>query len=120
MGSLIYFLIWGAAIFLMMRFGCGAHVMGHGHGHGHDQPDSPADGHDTSRPSGSIQAPSGKEVDPVCHMAVETAKAKSAVYGGQAYYFCSQDCRAKFEADPNTYAIAAASPSAVKEHHHAH
>ncbi len=33
MNSLIYFLIWGGLFFLMMRFGCGAHVMGHGHGH---------------------------------------------------------------------------------------
>lgn len=32
MQTLAYFLIWGAFIFLMMRFGCGAHVMGHGHG----------------------------------------------------------------------------------------
>jgi len=32
MEAVIYFLIWGALIFLMMRFGCGAHVMGRGHG----------------------------------------------------------------------------------------
>ncbi len=31
MQTLAYSLIWGAFIFLMMRFGCGAHVMGHGH-----------------------------------------------------------------------------------------
>lgn len=30
MQTLMYFLIWGAFIFVMMRFGCGAHVMGHG------------------------------------------------------------------------------------------
>lgn len=29
MHTLMYFLIWGALIFVMMRFGCGAHVMGH-------------------------------------------------------------------------------------------
>ncbi len=34
MESLIYFLLFAGAFFLMMRFGCGAHVMGHGHGHG--------------------------------------------------------------------------------------
>ena len=32
MSALSYFLIWAVIIFLMMRFGCGAHVMGHGHG----------------------------------------------------------------------------------------
>lgn len=31
MQTLMYFLIWGAFIFVMMRFGCSAHVMGHGH-----------------------------------------------------------------------------------------
>ena len=33
MQTLAYFLIAGAFIFFMMRFGCGAHVMGHGHSH---------------------------------------------------------------------------------------
>ena len=33
MSSIVYFLLWAGLIFLMMRFGCGAHVMGHrGHG----------------------------------------------------------------------------------------
>lgn len=30
MSALFYLLIWAAVIFLMLRFGCGAHVMGHG------------------------------------------------------------------------------------------
>ena len=42
METLVYFLICGALIFFMMRFGCGAHVMGHGHGHHHS--DAPARG----------------------------------------------------------------------------
>ena len=33
MPTVIYFLLWGALFFVMMRFGCGAHIMGHGHGH---------------------------------------------------------------------------------------
>ena len=33
MQTFTYFLIAGAFIFFMMRFGCGAHVMGHGHSH---------------------------------------------------------------------------------------
>jgi len=115
MNSLIYFLIWGGLFFLMMRFGCGAHVMGHGHGHS----DSHPDGHDASPHPGSLPAPPDKEVDPVCHMAVEPAKAKSTVYGGQVYYFCSQDCRAKFEADPLTWVKTASDTAVAKEHHHA-
>lgn len=33
MPTYLYFLLWGAFFFVMMRFGCGAHIMGHGHGH---------------------------------------------------------------------------------------
>ena len=36
MSTLVYFLIWGGLFFLMMRFGCGAHIMGHGKNHRHD------------------------------------------------------------------------------------
>ncbi len=116
MNSLIYFLMLGGLFFLMMRFGCGAHVMGHGHGH----TGAPSDGHDASPDSsGPLRTPPDKVVDPVCHVNVETAKAKSAVYGGQVYYFCSQDCRAKFETDPPTYAKDASTTPAAKEHHHA-
>jgi YHS domain-containing protein len=116
MNSLIYFLIWGGLFFLMMRFGCGAHVMGHGHGHS----GSRSDEHDTSANAGQLPAPPEKAVDPVCHMDLETAKAKSAIFNGRVYYFCSQDCRAKFEADPRTYVIAASDAPAAKEHHHAY
>ena len=35
MPTYLYFLLWGAFFFMMMRFGCGAHIMGHGHGHRH-------------------------------------------------------------------------------------
>ncbi len=40
--TILYFLIWGLLIFMMMRFGCGAHVMGHGH-HRHRDGDSASD-----------------------------------------------------------------------------
>ena len=41
MPTYLYFLLWGAFFFVMMRFGCGAHIMGHGHGHrrGGSKPD---------------------------------------------------------------------------------
>lgn len=42
--------------------------------------------------------------DPVCGMEVEAASAAgSSVYHGQAYYFCSQGCKAAFDADPGRY-----------------
>src|SRR5215468_4115630 len=98
MQTLVYFLIWGAVIFFMMRFGCGAHVIGHGHGGGHGDPRSPGEGLSGGRTIGWVSP--AKDVDPVCGMTVETVNAKSAVYDGQAYYFCSADCREKFEAAP--------------------
>jgi YHS domain-containing protein len=115
MNSLIYFLIWGGLFFLMMRFGCGAHIMGHGHHHS----DSRSDEHDGPTRAGPLPAPPDRDVDPVCHMSVETAKAKSAAYNGHVYYFCSQDCRAKFETEPLTYVTVASDTPAAKEHHHA-
>lgn len=85
MSSLVYFLIWGAVFFLLMRVGCGSHVMGHGHSHS------------------AAEGPPKSAVDPVCGMTVETAQAKSSLYQGHAYYFCSQSCREKFEAAPDGY-----------------
>ena len=78
--NILYFAIWAGFIFLMMRYGCGAHVMGHGHHHG-------ATGSDDRG---------------------GTAGAKSTVHDGHVYYFCSQDCRAKFEAAPTSYVKVAA------------
>ena len=56
MPTWLYFLLWGAFFFMMMRFGCGAHIMGHGHGHRHGENKS----NDAS--SGDPNFPSGTEV----------------------------------------------------------
>lgn len=51
--------------------------------------------------------------DPVCGMKLESSKAKFATeYKGQKYYFCSADCQAKFEQNPERYA---ASKEKLKE-----
>ena len=39
MPTYLYFLLWGAFFLVMMRFGCGAHIMGHGHRHGGNEPE---------------------------------------------------------------------------------
>jgi YHS domain-containing protein len=119
MSSLLYFLLWAAVIFFMMRVGCGAHVMGHGHDHSDSRSGGPSTGPDAAPNAAGRWVAPEKDVDPVCHMSVETAKAKSAVYDGHVYYFCSQDCRGKFEADPHIYLNTASAPSAAKEQHHA-
>ena len=43
----------------------------------------------------------GYAIDPVCGMQVEVANAPAyAQHGDQTYYFCSDHCRRRFEADP--------------------
>jgi YHS domain-containing protein len=114
MSSLIYFLVWAGLIFVMMRFGCGAHVMGHGHGrhegHGGDT--------ELRTAKGPWVAPE-TEIDPVCRKTVRTDGAKSAVYRGAVYYFCSAEHRDAFEADPARYVGSREGAEAKQmEHHH--
>jgi YHS domain-containing protein len=98
MEALLYFALWGGLIFLMMRFGCGAHVMGHGHGK-RSGTSGAADGdHRELR----WEAPK-KAVDPVCRKTIATESAKPSVFDGNVYYFCSRDCREVFEAAPDVY-----------------
>jgi YHS domain-containing protein len=43
----------------------------------------------------------GYAIDPVCGMQVETAHAPAqATHDGQTFWFCSDHCRERFEADP--------------------
>ncbi len=115
MESLLYFLLFGALIALMMRFGCGSHVMGHRHGGGQS-----GSGESTSKSGGLRWEAPEKDVDPVCGMTVETAAAKSAVYDGTVYYFCSTDCREKFENTPAAYLKKPAETSQPAEQSHEH
>lgn len=42
--------------------------------------------------------------DPVCGMEIEREDAVGSVeHEGTTYYFCSDDCREEFEADPTAY-----------------
>jgi len=79
------FLLFAVFFYLMMRYGCGAHMM-HGHGrHGHQ---------------GEHKQ---KYVDPVCNMEVNADKGYGKVHQGQPYRFCSRSCLDKFDADPERY-----------------
>lgn len=104
--SLVSILIWGGLFLVMMRFGCGAHVMGrHGHHGGHGS-DEGANG-------------GGPTKDPVCGMSVDRGKAAGAsVYGGRTYYFCSASCRDQFERTPEKYAAAGEAQPVHGGHHH--
>jgi uncharacterized protein len=41
--------------------------------------------------------------DPVCGMKVDRSKAVRAAHAGRIHFFCSEDCRSQFEADPDGY-----------------
>ncbi len=111
MGTLLYFAVLAGLFFLMMRFGCGSHVMGHGH-----------DEHDAGARAGGadrrLWAPPETDIDPVCHTSVRTETAKSSVYHGSIYYFCSAEHRDAFEADPERYLGSRPAETRQLEHHH--
>ncbi|MBT8117860.1 MAG: YHS domain-containing protein [Gammaproteobacteria bacterium] len=90
MEGLLSFLVIGGLFFLMMRFGCGAHMAHGGHG-GHSGHRS----HDADNEE--------KHTDPVCGMEVDVNKGYGKMHDGQLYRFCSRNCLDKFEADPSRY-----------------
>ncbi len=98
MEAVLNFALWRGLIFLMMRFGCGAHVMGHGHGKRSESDGATGGGGQELR----WEAPK-KAVDPVCRETIATESAKPSVFDGNVYYFCSHDCREVFEAAPDIY-----------------
>ncbi|RDD62056.1 YHS domain-containing protein [Ferruginivarius sediminum] len=95
MEALLYFLFWGGLLFLMMRFGCGAHLVAGHRGRGGD-PGASSDG-------GLRWVAPARDTDPVCGKTVRTADAKPSVHDGHVYYFCSRECREVFEAAPDLY-----------------
>ena len=109
LSSLLWFGLIAAFFFLMMRGGCGSHVMGHGH---HDH----AGGTGGSGAGGTAATTA---IDPVCGMQVETAAAKTSVYRGTAYYFCSAQHRDAFENSPDSY-LNRSAPAAGQQEAHTH
>lgn len=79
MEGLLWYLVIGVLFYLMMRVGCGAHMV-HGH-HG------VGDTH----------------VDPVCGMTVEPDRGYGMMHEGRLYRFCTRNCLDKFEKDPDQY-----------------
>ena len=98
METLLYFALWAGLFFLMMRFGCGAHIMGHGNARRN------ADGKAGDAGDPELRwVPPSKDTDPVCGKTVATQTAKPSVHAGNVYYFCSRECREAFEAAPDLY-----------------
>jgi len=112
MESLLYFALFAGLFFLMMRFGCGAHVM-HRHGR-HEEHDRLG----SVPPVGADRwVPPATAIDPVCEMTVNTATAKSSIHDGTIYYFCSAKHREQFEANPQRYTRGRIATKALEHNH---
>ena len=90
MEGLIGLLVFGVLFYLMMRSGCGAHMV-HGHGGAHGGPGAEGGGK-----------------DPVCGMQVAADSGYTKMHAGTRFWFCAKSCLEKFEADPGKYAPAGA------------
>jgi YHS domain-containing protein len=88
MDGLLTFLIFAALIYLMMRYGCGAHMV-HGHHGGCGSGDSDED----------------KHVDPVCNETVPPDEGYGKMHHGRLYRFCSRQCLEAFDAEPGRFAV---------------
>ncbi len=93
MEGLLSILLFAGLFFVMMRFGCGAH-MKHGHNTSNAHAGNNHGGHDTGQQ---------KYVDPVCGMEVDTEQGYGKMHEGKLQRFCSRNCLDRFEADPEQY-----------------
>lgn len=93
MSGWLWLLLFATFFYLMMRFGCGAHMV---HG-GHDNHGGGPEGH------AGHGIPSGPANDPVCGMSVDPSQGYSKMYQGREYRFCSRKCLDKFDADPQQF-----------------
>ena len=92
MDGLLSLLLFAVLFFVMMRFGCGAHIM---HGHG---------GHANESGAKGDAGATDDAKDPVCGMDVAAGKGYAMNWGGRAYRFCSRQCLDRFEAEPAKFA----------------
>lgn len=79
LGSLLLFAVF---FYIMMRFGCGAHMIHGGHNY-----------------EGSQTNP----VDPVCNQEVDVNEGYGMMYKERLYRFCSRTCLEKFDNDPDYF-----------------
>lgn len=86
MEGLLTFLAFAGLFYLMMRYGCGAHMV---HGHG--------------RQGMNHRAPGSPSRDPVCGMNVAPTTGYGRMYQGREYRFCSRQCLDQFDAAPERY-----------------
>ena len=86
MDGLVSLLLFAGAFFLMMRYGCGAHIVHGKHGR-----------------NGRNKSPEVNHVDPVCGTQIIPDEGYGLMHDGKLYRFCSRNCLDKFEEKPEFY-----------------
>jgi YHS domain-containing protein len=107
MGTVISILLFVGFFYLMMKFGCGAHVHSGGCGHAglHRQKASEKTASENIPSENTAADLKTVTRDPVCGMDIEVGRAfRSVEYGRETYYFCSKQCLAKFKERPEYFA----------------
>jgi len=112
MDGILQIAVLGGLFFLMMKFGCGSHSSSHGpHDDGAKKNKNLGEAQQLERSMVPVVEHQGQEtvpendVDPVCRQTVPTDHAKTSLYNGLVYFFCSNECREEFESDPEKYAV---------------
>lgn len=90
MDGLISLLLFAGFFYLMMRFGCGAHMVHGGHGK-----------------SGGRHTGDVTHIDPVCGIQISPEEGYGKMHDGSLYRFCSRGCLDRFEGDPDRYTVKA-------------
>jgi YHS domain-containing protein len=54
--------------------------------------------------------------DPVCGMTVDRAGKATSTYAGHTYYFCSEGCKARFDAEPTRFVDATGRQAVALKH----
>lgn len=98
MSGWLSLLLFAAFFYLMMRFGCGAHMVHGDHG-----------GHAGHGAEGNQGMSGGATKDPVCGMDVPPGQGYAKAYEGREYRFCSRQHLDEFEAHPGQYISSARS-----------
>lgn len=100
MDALLYVVIWLVVIFFLKRGAIGqaavprqarAAVLG----------DYGEQRYSDLRPLGWVLPE--RAIDPICSTTIKTSNARVSLHEGVIYYFCSRECRERFEAAPALY-----------------
>jgi YHS domain-containing protein len=96
MENLLSLLLMAGLFYFMMRYGCGAHMIGY-----RDHSRHPQSGEEATPGTATYS-------DPVCGITVASDRGYRKMHDGRQYRFCSRTCLDKFEANPEQYISRAA------------